>query len=252
MSESVVTASSCTRRKKLNPETSKLQAIIHNNDEKKILCYFFIIESIIIDRLTTARQQDNKDNPTCIIIIMSSIKKKGSYANADGNVKSGSRCINVWAIPPDVYEVTSRDERVELLESLAQTTDDGPFPANSLTTPAPISLLEETVVLLTLGIQLGGPLMWVFSMVTLVFVGSWTQLTTATAMSAALAYHPMPSHVYSKQNVINSWWCRALYKYFTYRFVWTGDSHELIQNAKPWIGAGVSQVMESVDSSGVC
>ena len=43
------------------------------------------IKNIIIDRLTTARQQDNKDNPTCIIIIMSSIKKKGSYANANGN-----------------------------------------------------------------------------------------------------------------------------------------------------------------------
>ena len=155
--------------------------------------------------------------------------------------KTGSRCIEVWAIPPEVYQATTREERVALLESMAQQTEDGPFPPNSLTTPAPISILEETVVLLSLGVQLGGPLVWAFTMFGLVFVGTWTQLGTAMAISYGLAYHPMPSRLYATKNIVNSWWTRCLYKYFTYRFVWTGDSHELIQDAKPWIGAAVSK-----------
>ena len=162
-------------------------------------------------------------------------KKKES-----NNKKTGSRCIEVWAIPQAAYEATTKEERLALLESMAQQTEDGPFPPNSLTTPAPISFLEETVVLLSLGIQLGGPLVWVFSMIGLMVAGTWTQLGTALAISYGLAYHPMPSRLYCTKNIVNSWWTRCLYKYFTYRFVWTGDSHELIQEAKPWIGAAVS------------
>lgn len=153
--------------------------------------------------------------------------------------KLPTRCIEVWAIPPEVYAIKSKEERHKYIETLGKTTEAGPFPPNSLTTPAPISFLEEAAVLASLLVALGGPLVWVFGMLGLLLVGSWSQLVTAMVVSYALAYHPMPSHEYAKNNVITSWWTRALYKYFTYRFVWAGDSHEKIQEHRPWIGAGV-------------
>jgi len=150
-------------------------------------------------------------------------------------------CCSIFARRLTQFSATSISHCfLSCIRPQAQTTEKGPFPPNSLTAPAPISLLEEIVVLSSLFIHIGGPLVWVLTMFFLIIAGTWTQLVTAMAISAVLMYHPMPSHEYSKKNVINSWWCRAMYKYFTYRFVWTGDSHELIQDHKPWIGAGVS------------
>ncbi|CAB9530266.1 Diacylglycerol O-acyltransferase 2-like protein 6 [Seminavis robusta] len=155
------------------------------------------------------------------------------------------RCIDVWAVPPHLFKI-EKEERIKIIESMAlskeQTlvkhTEEGPFEPNSLTTPAHISFVEEAVVVVSLGIMIGGPLAWIASMITILCVGTWTQCAVAVLISAILAYHPMPSVEYSREHIISSWWTRCIYKYFSYRFVWSGDSHIKIHEAVPWIGAG--------------
>jgi hypothetical protein len=157
----------------------------------------------------------------------------------------GHRCIDVWAIPPEVYKLEPR-ERFQVFMDMAQKTEGEPFKPNSLSTPCKITFLEEATVVISLGILLGGPLVWVFSMLYLILAGTWTQLALGIATSFVLANHPLPSHQFSRENIITSWWTHCLYKYFTYRFVWDGDSHEKIFQHQPWIGAGVSDI-EAID-----
>jgi hypothetical protein len=159
-----------------------------------------------------------------------------------GGKKRGTRphrCIDVWALTPELFNV-EKQERFKIIADTCQKTEVGPFPPNSLTTPAPITFLEEAVVLTSLGIIIGGPLLWINCMIALLFVGSWSQCGVALAVSFILAFHPMPPNEFSNRHVTCSWWTRCIYKYFTYRFVWSGDSHESIQENRPWIGAGVS------------
>ena len=157
-----------------------------------------------------------------------------------GQGKRGHRCIDVWAIPPETWRLPAKD-RFQFFYDMAQKTEVEPFQPNSLTTPAPITLLEEAAVVVSLSIMLGGPLVWVFSMLFLLVAGTWTQLAMGIGISYLLACHPLPSHQFSRTNIITCWWTQCLYKYFTYRFVWDGDSHELIEKHQPWIGAGVSE-----------
>ena len=151
------------------------------------------------------------------------------------------RCIDVWALTPALFEI-EKQERFKIIEETCQKTEVGPFPPNSLTTPAPITLIEEAFVVISLGIIIGGPLLWINCMLVLLSTGTWTQCGAALFVSMILAFHPMPSNEFSKQHVICSWWTRCIYKYFTYRFVWSGDSHEKIQEHAPWIGAGVRKL----------
>lgn len=147
------------------------------------------------------------------------------------------RCIEVWALTRESFEM-EKEERFKLYYDLCKKTEGEPFKPNSLVTPAPITFLEEATVVVSLCVILGGPLVWIFSLLALLFLGTWSQLGVYLLVSAVLAYHPMPSHEWSRKHVVGCWWTRCLYKYFTYRFVWSGDSHELIQKHKPWIGAG--------------
>lgn len=155
----------------------------------------------------------------------------------------GQCCIDVWRLPKELLDMTDNEQKSEFIEryKLGASTEVGKrFEENSLTTPAEISFLEEAAVIIGLSIFLGGPLAWAFGMMALLFFGSWTTLLTAVLVSLCLAFHPMPSHEFSHKYIINSWFTRSMYKYFTYRFVWTGDSHQKIQETTPWIGAGVS------------
>lgn len=173
---------------------------------------------------------------------MSSQEKtaKMPYVSPQSKDKNrGHRCIDVWAIPPDAYKLPPV-ERFQFFYDMATKTESEPFKPNSLTTPATLTFLEEATVVLGLLVMLGGPLAWVFTMLYLIVAGTWTQLGIAMVVSYILAKHPLPSHEYSRKNIITSWWTQCLYKYFTYRFVWDGDSHELIVKHQPWIGAGVS------------
>jgi 2-acylglycerol O-acyltransferase 2 len=155
--------------------------------------------------------------------------------------KRGHCCIDVWRLPKELLEMPDddKDRKFELMENFGQATEVGvSFPPNALTNLAPISFLEEAAVVIGLCVVLGGPLAWVVSMLTLLFIGSWIQLIIAIITSLFLAYHPLPSIEYCKKHVINSWFTRSMYKYFTYRFVWTGDSRQKIVEHRPWIGAG--------------
>lgn len=51
----------------------------------------------------------------------------------------------------------------------------------------------------------------------------------------ALAYHPLPSCSVALRE---SWFAVALYKYFSYRFVWSNDDDAVSQASPAWYGAG--------------
>ncbi len=54
-------------------------------------------------------------------------------------------------------------------------------------------------------------------------------------LALALAYHPLPD---CASAINESWFALAMYKYFSYRFVWSDADDELAISAPAWIGAG--------------
>ena len=59
----------------------------------------------------------------------------------------------------------------------------------------------------------------------------------------ALAMHPLPRGVRGKQSAYEEWlastgFTLSLYKYFSYRFVWSGDAKQEAEAVPAWIGAG--------------
>jgi len=152
-------------------------------------------------------------------------------------------CLELFRVPPGLA-VPDGDEtnglecpREKALQSLMKHSK-GPFAVDALADKAPITAFEEATVIIYLSIVMGGPLVW-FMMVTpyVLFFGSWLQFAILIASTLALALHPLPTVDYKWLRM--SFVAQALYKYFSYRFVWSGQALEKVRTCGPWLGAGV-------------
>uniref|UniRef100_A0A7S1ZEZ1 Acyltransferase n=1 Tax=Ditylum brightwellii TaxID=49249 RepID=A0A7S1ZEZ1_9STRA len=155
---------------------------------------------------------------------------------AQENDKQEYYCLDVWAIPPEMYTLTN-EERKKTLPTVHRH-HKGPFPPNSLTTPSPITLSEEVTAIIMLLIIIGGPLLWIWSTIAALLFGSWKIRTAAVLISTILAYHPLPSSPEFSEKAMASTYTQCLYKYFSYRFVWKNDALQKVQNAEPFLAAG--------------
>eukprot|EP00978_Attheya_sp_CCMP212_P041844 scaffold245331_cov48-Attheya_sp.AAC.4 len=157
---------------------------------------------------------------------------------ASGTGKQKKRqyhCLDIWAISNETLSL-SDEERKRVIPTLVRLSD-GPFEPNSLDQPASITFVEEATAVFLLCVCMGGPLIWIFSTLYALLFGSWTLRTWAMLFYIVLAYHPMPSSAFVHR-FITSRYTQALYRYFSYRMVWTDSNLEDAQSNGPWIGAG--------------
>lgn len=147
-------------------------------------------------------------------------------------------CLDLWAIPSEVLKL-KEPERGRAIATLVHSSASPPKP-NSHAHPARISLADEALAVTFLFTVLGGPLVVLGTIFGILLVGSFALRLSLVPVALLLAYHPLPS-AFSPD--FTEWFLtcrltRALYKYFTYRLVWTDDALQRNQTAAPWIGAG--------------
>eukprot|EP00308_Calcidiscus_leptoporus_P022171 CAMPEP_0119365672 /NCGR_PEP_ID=MMETSP1334-20130426/12588_1 /TAXON_ID=127549 /ORGANISM="Calcidiscus leptoporus, Strain RCC1130" /LENGTH=354 /DNA_ID=CAMNT_0007381705 /DNA_START=132 /DNA_END=1196 /DNA_ORIENTATION=+ len=144
-----------------------------------------------------------------------------------------SRCTETWRFDREALELPAEARRTLVNSQVKEAV--GSFAPGALAGSAPISLIEESAVIGAFLVVMGGPLALLASGMWIALFGTWIALGGWLVLSLALAYHPLP---HCADELRASWFVRALYKYFSYRFVWSGDDDKLSQQSKPWFGAG--------------
>ena len=91
------------------------------------------------------------------------------------------------------------------------------------------------MVVLCLGVCMGGPLLLLPSLLAVLVYGSWTAVAAWIFIVVFLAAHPVPA---CAESLRSSSLAMALYRYFSYRFVWSGDAKAAGEQVGAWIGAG--------------
>jgi len=153
-------------------------------------------------------------------------------------------CLELFDLPPHLASGLGKfggpdQKNVEkrILSSL-----DGPFAKDRFAAFAPISPLEEILAMSFLFLCMGMPLIWMLAVVPSVLVLGGMKMKLAIVLATLfLAMHPLPKagDARFQAEVRQSRLAFALYKYFSYRFVWRGDALRRSREVGPWLGAGV-------------
>lgn len=134
-------------------------------------------------------------------------------------------------------------DRRKVFQGLTKSSPLGGFKANELASKAPLPFLEEAYVVLVLAVVMGGPLLLLPSFVYCVIHG-WAAFLVWLVGVLFLCFHPMPTHpmkgqqTQAEHRLSCSRFTLALYKYFSYRFVWSDDAKDQCERVPAWIGAG--------------
>ena len=132
---------------------------------------------------------------------------------------------------------------LQVVDSITKSSPPGGFRENELAFKAPLSFYEEFSVVLVLGVVMGGPLLIIPTLAFAISRG-WIACLVWVAILLLLALHPMPTHpirgrqTEAEEGLSKSYFTLSLYKYFSYRFVWSGDAKEQCEKVPAWIGAG--------------
>ena len=145
-----------------------------------------------------------------------------------------SYCADLFRVPREALSLPEGDRRA-VADQYVLESEPGGFAANALAHQSPITLREEATVILTLLVVMGGPLLLLPSLLACLAFGSWFMCAAWLAVVLFLAMHPLPSCAASlRESALST----ALYRYFSYRFVWSGDAREAGEKCPAWIGAG--------------
>jgi len=134
--------------------------------------------------------------------------------------------------------IRQRAARLERVKEYTVDSSDEGFEKDQFAEQAPLTLFEDAVVSTFFLAIMGGPLLLSASFFVLLLLGSWTQLATHIVITLALAFHPVPKA--STDNAANPFvikLSRMVYRYFTYRYMWSGDAWEKVRTGPAWIGA---------------
>ena len=142
-------------------------------------------------------------------------------------------CIETFAVADSSVLKLPPVERLTVVAGITKHAE--PFAPNSLTSQAPISLVEEAAVLLAFFVLMGGPLTLLACGAYLLLAGSWTGCAIHVCATLVLMYHPLPD---ASAAMRESWFILSVYRYFSYRLVWSGEDHQASLAAAAWIGAG--------------
>ena len=142
-------------------------------------------------------------------------------------------CIETFAVADSSVLRLPPAQRRTVVAGITKHADR--FAPGSLTGQAPISLAEEAAVLLAFFVLMGGPLTLLVCGTYLLLLGSWTGCAIHVLVTLGLMFHPMPEVADAMRE---SWFMLSVYRYFSYRFVWSGDDDQASLASAAWIGAG--------------
>ena len=150
-------------------------------------------------------------------------------------------CLDIFAFPSAALALPEADCR-KVVESVTKASGPGGFRPDELTAKAPITFAEEAAVICVLAVVLGGPLLLLPTLLYCLVLG-WKACAIWLIAVLLLALHPLPrggrgQQSPSEASVSRSAFTLALYRYFSYRFVWSGDTKEQAERVSAWIGAG--------------
>ena len=97
----------------------------------------------------------------------------------------------LWRMPKELLSLPEADRKLLSKEYVIESPPGG-FAENALTQQAPISLAEEVLVVGTLLIVMGGPLLLLPTLLLCLVFGSWTSVVAWVLVVALLAMHPLP------------------------------------------------------------
>lgn len=151
-------------------------------------------------------------------------------------------CLEIFAAPLESLGLPEADRR-KVFAGLTKSSPSGGFKPNELAGKAALSLFEEAYVVFVLAIVMGGPLLLLPTFVYCAMQG-WVACVLWLVAMLILCVHPMPTHPIqgsqtpAEKSLGRSMFTLSLYKYFSYRFVWSGDAKEQCEKVPAWIGAG--------------
>jgi len=151
--------------------------------------------------------------------------------------KNKQHAIELGMLPLSVLMLPDRDDRRKEIEKRWLLDGDPTFASKALASQAPLSQLEDLLVCVFFLITMGGPLMMIFLFHVLLFLGTWSQVAVYLTTVVLLCFHPLPTSKSFAQREYVVKFSQVLYKYFSYRFVWSGDSWEKARDGPCWIGA---------------
>lgn len=143
-------------------------------------------------------------------------------------------CLEIFACPHEALALPEADRR-KVAAGLTRTSPPGGFAAGALAHSAPIAWHEEALVVLVMLVVMGSPLLILPLSLYCAAFGSWRACLALLAAVALLSQHPLPR---VEAALARTRFTGALYKYFSYRFVWADDAKEKSEAAPAWIGAG--------------
>ena len=151
-------------------------------------------------------------------------------------------CLEIFACPNEALALPDADRR-KVVQGLTRSSPPGGFKPNELAGKAALSFWQEAYVVVVLAIVMGGPLLLLPSFIYCAMQG-WEWLLCWFVLVYILAFHPVPTHPMNgrqtdaERGLAKSKLASALYRYFSYRFVWSGDAKEKCEKVPAWIGAG--------------
>ena len=151
-------------------------------------------------------------------------------------------CLDIWSCPLEALKLPEADAR-KFFSSITKSSAPGGFREGELSGKAPLSFGEEALVVAVLFAVMGCPLMLLPSLFFCLTFASWAICLVWLLAVLFLALHPTPRSTLGKQSefehsLARSYFTLSLYRYFSYRFVWSGDAKEKCEKCAAWIGGG--------------
>ena len=152
-----------------------------------------------------------------------------------------AHCLEIFACPPEALTLPDADRR-KVVSGITKTSGPGGFKKDELAFKSDISVSEELMVVTMLFLVIGGPLVVFVSLLWCALCG-WRACAFWLVAVLCLSLHPLPKSSLGKQSRFEAWlastgFTLALYKYFSYRFVWSDDHKEQAERCAAWVGAG--------------
>ena len=146
----------------------------------------------------------------------------------------------VYEVSMEQMSLPIQSERLASAQKLVivAPTKDG-FKDDEFAHKSDISIMDSVLVSLFFMMIMGGPLVLVCAFFFLLCFGSWTSLFIHMSVTAFLAFHPVPkAHPHHNMHPTVLKISSTIFRYFSYRFMWSGDAWDQARTGKPWIGAG--------------
>jgi len=133
--------------------------------------------------------------------------------------QGAQHCIECFAFTPEELALPE-DDRRRLVGARVKSADT--FVPCALAGQAPLSFAEGAAVLIAFIALMGGPLLLLASGMACVVCGS-LRAGAAWCTVLALVLHPLRD---CATPIRRSWFARSLYRYFSYRILWRGDTQD--------------------------